>query len=154
METLLRSFTVKQLKDGHRLFGMDLPRKRTKRELAISIIERRWQWPSLSESLKRRRDQTEVVGQGIIFCPSGCAMLTFASLHSQYKGSIPLTWKRYSFLYNNVLVTANSIDRWFQFTFNVLKIQRANCFCVKPLVFDREWYSRVGGQSCTLREHI
>lgn len=82
------------------------------------------------------------------------AMLTFASLHSQYKGSVPLTWKRYSFLYNNALEAANSIDRWFQFTLTVLKIQRANCFCVKPLVFDREWYSRVGSQSCALREHI
>ena len=85
---------------------------------------------------------------------SVCAMLTFASLHSQYKGSVPLTWKRYSVLYIDVLAVANSIDRWFQFTFTVLKIQRANCFCVKPFVFDREWRSRVGNQSCALHEHI
>ncbi|KAM6498206.1 hypothetical protein JOM56_006154 [Amanita muscaria] len=63
VKTLSRSFTVKQLKDGHRLFGLELPRKRTKRELAISIIERQWRWPSLSESLKQRRDRTEVIRQ-------------------------------------------------------------------------------------------
>ncbi|KAF8622882.1 hypothetical protein AX15_006647 [Amanita polypyramis BW_CC] len=63
VKTLSRSFTVKQLKDTHRLFGIELPKKRTKREFAISIIERQWRWPSLSESLKQRRDRTEVISQ-------------------------------------------------------------------------------------------
>ncbi|KAK2461834.1 hypothetical protein APHAL10511_006297 [Amanita phalloides] len=61
IKILSRSFTVEQLRNAHQLFGLTLPKKRTQRALAISIIERQWKWPSLSDSLEQRRDRTEVV---------------------------------------------------------------------------------------------
>ncbi|PFH54572.1 hypothetical protein AMATHDRAFT_131 [Amanita thiersii Skay4041] len=61
LDTLLRSFTVKQLKNAHKLYNLTLPKSRTKRDYTSSIIERQWRWPSLSESQKKRKDRTEIV---------------------------------------------------------------------------------------------
>ncbi|KAF8641185.1 hypothetical protein AX17_000820 [Amanita inopinata Kibby_2008] len=63
LDTLLRSFSAKQLKCAHNLYGLPLPKKRTKRDYVISIIEMQWRWPSLSDSLKKRRDRTEATAQ-------------------------------------------------------------------------------------------
>src|SRR6266576_4605269 len=64
VECLSRSFTVKQLRDAHsKVFGLALPSRHRKRDLAISIIERQWKWPSLSDSMKQRKEQTEITTQ-------------------------------------------------------------------------------------------
>ncbi|KAF8898633.1 hypothetical protein BD779DRAFT_1484892 [Infundibulicybe gibba] len=60
LETLVRSFSAKQLQKFVELYGLDPPTKRTKWNYAASIIENRWHWPSLTGIQKQRRDQTEV----------------------------------------------------------------------------------------------
>jgi hypothetical protein len=66
VDCLSRSFTVKQLREAHAIFDLALPSRCRKRDLAISIIERRWKWPSLSDSMKRRKEQTEITTQSRI----------------------------------------------------------------------------------------
>lgn len=61
LETLVRSFSTKQLRQFLHLYQLDPPRKRTKWHYAASIIERQWGWPSLTEIQKQQRDWTEVL---------------------------------------------------------------------------------------------
>jgi hypothetical protein len=63
VQNLSRSFTVKQLQKAHEFFDLERPRGRSKRDLAVSIIERHWKWPSLSDSMKQRKDRTETIAQ-------------------------------------------------------------------------------------------
>ncbi|KAF8225081.1 hypothetical protein L208DRAFT_1409162 [Tricholoma matsutake] len=60
LDTLVRSFSTKQLRRFLHLYQLDLPKKRTKWHYAASIIERQWGWPSLTEIQKQQRDWTEV----------------------------------------------------------------------------------------------
>jgi len=60
LDTLVRSFSTKQLRQFLHLYQLGLPRKRTKWHYAMSIIERQWGWPSLSEIQEQHRDWTQV----------------------------------------------------------------------------------------------
>ncbi|KAF8349973.1 hypothetical protein F5887DRAFT_1223050 [Amanita rubescens] len=63
VECLSRSFTVKQLQYAHsEIFNLALPDRHRKRDLAISIIERQWKWPSLLDSMKWK-ERTEITTQ-------------------------------------------------------------------------------------------
>jgi hypothetical protein len=63
VECLSRSFTVKQLQYAHsEVFNLALPSRHRKRDLAISIIERQWKWPSLLDSTKWK-ERTEITTQ-------------------------------------------------------------------------------------------
>ena len=75
LDSLVRSFSTKQLRQFLHLYQLDLPRKRTKWHFAASIIERQWGWPSLTEIQKQQRDWTEVTYASRSFLSgSGCSL--------------------------------------------------------------------------------
>jgi hypothetical protein len=63
LDTLVRSFSTKQLRTFVQLYNLE-PHlthwKRTKWDYAVSIIEHQWNWPSLTQIQKEQRDRTEV----------------------------------------------------------------------------------------------
>lgn len=64
LDTLCRSFSKDQLRKFTELYQLDPVWTRTSRrkvEYAESIIEKQWNWPSLKEIERRKRDRTEVV---------------------------------------------------------------------------------------------
>ncbi|KAF8642291.1 hypothetical protein AX16_009561 [Volvariella volvacea WC 439] len=61
VETLVRSFTRQQLHKFIDLYGLGRPSHRTKRNYAVAIVERQWNWPSLTELQRRHKDNTEVI---------------------------------------------------------------------------------------------
>ncbi|KAG5648076.1 hypothetical protein DXG03_007111 [Asterophora parasitica] len=63
VETLVRSFSVSQLRKFLGMYYLDAPYKRSKWELAVTIIERQWNWPSLKVIKKEKREWTEVIHQ-------------------------------------------------------------------------------------------
>jgi hypothetical protein len=60
VDKLCRSFSRQQLRDFNVLFGLRSRNSLTKHQLAQSIIEKQWNWPSLKEVQKRYRDRTEI----------------------------------------------------------------------------------------------
>lgn len=60
LDTLVRSFSKDQLRHFLQLYGLGAPAKKTKWQFAVSIIETQWEWPSLTEIQRKRRDWTEV----------------------------------------------------------------------------------------------
>jgi len=60
VDKLCRSFSRQQLRDFTISFNLDSRAILTKHQLAESIIEKQWKWPSLKEVQKRHRDRTEV----------------------------------------------------------------------------------------------
>jgi hypothetical protein len=79
LDTLVRSFSTKQLRQFLHLYQLEHPKKPTKWHSAASIIERQWGWPSLTEIQKQQRDWTEVTyGSGSFFVRFKMIMLTFA----------------------------------------------------------------------------
>jgi hypothetical protein len=81
LDTLVRSFSTKQLRQFLHLYQLDPPRKRTKWHYAVSIIEHQWGWPSLTEIQKQQRDWTEVTYASRLFFFVSLRMftLTFSS---------------------------------------------------------------------------
>lgn len=63
LDTLVLSFSVKQLKEFVRLYGLDRPKERGKQYYAMTIMEKQWNWPSLSIIEQRQRDWTELSSQ-------------------------------------------------------------------------------------------
>jgi len=64
LDTLCRSFSKDQLRKFTELYQLDpiwTRASRRKIEYAESIIEKQWNWPSLKEIERRKRDRTEVV---------------------------------------------------------------------------------------------
>lgn len=64
LDTLCRSFSKDQLRNFTELYNLDPMWTRSSRrkvEYAESIMEKQWNWPSLKEIERRRRDKTEVV---------------------------------------------------------------------------------------------
>jgi hypothetical protein len=64
METLCRSFSKDQLRGFTELYKLDpiwTRSSRRKAEYAESIIEKAWEWPSLKEIERKRRDRTEII---------------------------------------------------------------------------------------------
>ncbi|KAG5652170.1 hypothetical protein H0H81_006010 [Sphagnurus paluster] len=63
VETLVRSFSLNQLRTFLDMYHLTPPTKRTKWELAVTIVERQWNWPSLTIVKNEKREWTEVVHQ-------------------------------------------------------------------------------------------
>ncbi|KAF8078516.1 hypothetical protein FPV67DRAFT_1663244 [Lyophyllum atratum] len=61
VETLVRSFSLDQLRKFLDMYHLNATPKRNKWEIATAIIERQWCWPSLATMKKRKRDWTEVI---------------------------------------------------------------------------------------------
>lgn len=60
VDKLTRSFSRAQLRDFTLLYGLPSHSSLKKIEYAEAIIEKQWNWPSLDEVKKRRKDRTEV----------------------------------------------------------------------------------------------
>lgn len=60
LDTLCRSFNNKQLRKFGKLYGLETPPKATKWDHAMIIIEKQWNWPSLSEIQQNQRDRSEI----------------------------------------------------------------------------------------------
>lgn len=74
LNTLVRSFSTKQLRTFVRLYSLQphlTHSKRTKWDYAVAIMEQQWNWPSLTEIQKEQRDWTEVT------CKSMCYVATY-----------------------------------------------------------------------------
>ncbi|GLB36249.1 putative mitochondrial inner-membrane-bound regulator [Lyophyllum shimeji] len=61
VETLVRSFSLSQLRKFLGMYHLKLPARRNKWETAVAIIEHRWDWPSMTTLKEEKRDWTEVV---------------------------------------------------------------------------------------------
>ncbi|KAH7931101.1 hypothetical protein BV22DRAFT_1053839 [Leucogyrophana mollusca] len=73
VDTLCRSFSKEQLRHFGELYKMDPIWTRTSRrkvEYAESIVEKQWEWPSLKEIERKRRDRTEVTVKTFSVNPS------------------------------------------------------------------------------------
>ncbi|TFK41054.1 hypothetical protein BDQ12DRAFT_678804 [Crucibulum laeve] len=75
LDTLVRSFSSQQLRQLIRRYGRNLPAKKTKWNLAVTIIEKQWGWPSLTEIQKQQRDWSEVSYQTFLLDPQQCFLL-------------------------------------------------------------------------------
>jgi hypothetical protein len=64
-DKLCRSFSKEQLRQALKLYGTVLLKKATKLELAEAIVERHWDWPSLTEMERQKRDRTEISTEGL-----------------------------------------------------------------------------------------
>lgn len=100
LDTLCRSFSKDQLRKFTELYQLDPIWTRTSRrkvEYAESIIEKQWDWPSLKEIERRKRDRTEVVVKSQ-FYSADCAHSEpdFCSIRRQPKSTFPHSWKRWS----------------------------------------------------------
>lgn len=74
LDTLCRSFSKDQLRNFTELYNLGpiwTRSSRRKVEYAESIMEKQWNWPSLKEIERRRRDKTEVVIKSQ-FCSAYC----------------------------------------------------------------------------------
>lgn len=60
VDKLTRSFSRSQLQGFTMLYGLPFYSTLKKIEYAEAIIEKQWNWPSLNEVKKQRRDRTEV----------------------------------------------------------------------------------------------
>jgi hypothetical protein len=60
VDKLCRSFSRQQLREFNIMLKLNLRATATKHQLAESIIEKQWKWPSLKEVQKRHRDRTEI----------------------------------------------------------------------------------------------
>ncbi|RDB28766.1 hypothetical protein Hypma_015422 [Hypsizygus marmoreus] len=60
VETLVRSFSLHQLRQFLVLYHLDMPTRRTKWDIAANIIERQWNWPSLTTIKKEKKEWTEI----------------------------------------------------------------------------------------------
>ncbi|KAF5377539.1 hypothetical protein D9615_005313 [Tricholomella constricta] len=63
VETLVRSFSLNQLRKFLEMYHLSAPQKRNKWELAVAIIERQWNWPSLKIIKQEKREWTESIHQ-------------------------------------------------------------------------------------------
>ncbi|KAH7911939.1 hypothetical protein BJ138DRAFT_1062086 [Hygrophoropsis aurantiaca] len=73
VDTLCRSFSKEQLRHFGELYKLDsiwTRNSRRKIEYAESIIEKQWQWPSLKEIERKRRDRTEITVKTFFVNPS------------------------------------------------------------------------------------
>ncbi|EPQ60733.1 hypothetical protein GLOTRDRAFT_124481 [Gloeophyllum trabeum ATCC 11539] len=61
VDALCRAFSKGQLTKFARMYGMKVGPKQKKIDIAEDIIEKQWQWPSLEEIEKQKRERTEVV---------------------------------------------------------------------------------------------
>ena len=72
VENLLRSFNEKQLGHFVKLYGIKAtrtgPKKWAKAEYAAAIIEKQWDWPSLSEIEKHQADWSIQEKAGVLSC--------------------------------------------------------------------------------------
>ncbi|TFK76999.1 hypothetical protein BDN72DRAFT_830172 [Pluteus cervinus] len=96
LDTLMRSFNLKQLRDILSLYGSTPRPGRTKRSYAVHIIEHHWDWPSLTELQKQRRDTTEIVSATYPLTPYQSFLLLgqdgadMLSLSSKYHARLSL----------------------------------------------------------------
>jgi hypothetical protein len=98
LDTLCRSFSKDQLRKFTELYQLDpiwTRSSRRKVEYAESIVEKQWNWPSLKELERRKRDRTEVVSKSQ-FCSTNCAHSEpdFCSILCQPKSTFPHSWER------------------------------------------------------------
>ncbi|KAJ3570250.1 hypothetical protein NP233_g4528 [Leucocoprinus birnbaumii] len=86
-----RSFTVKQLQDFIRGYGLHISKKSRKRTAATTIIEKQWGWPSLAKSQKLARSKREVASSVFELNPQeaflllgkdGSEILTLSRMHN------------------------------------------------------------------------
>lgn len=61
---LHRSFTAVQLRKFLNLYGIRVSKQIRKREAALTIIEKKWDWPSLAQSQKLARSRKEISTSG------------------------------------------------------------------------------------------
>ncbi|KZT30476.1 hypothetical protein NEOLEDRAFT_1237729 [Neolentinus lepideus HHB14362 ss-1] len=61
VDTLNRAFAKRQLQKFAAMYGLDIPSKFTKLEVMEAIVERQWEWPTLAEVEKQKRDRSEVL---------------------------------------------------------------------------------------------
>lgn len=86
VDTLCRSFSKEQLRGFIEAYGLDRSFTRSKKkkiELAETIIEQQWRWPSLKELERAKRDRTEVVIACTSF-PCNSAITVTHNLHTAY----------------------------------------------------------------------
>jgi hypothetical protein len=100
LDTLVRSFSAKQLRQFIHLYQLDPPKKRNKWHHAVSIIERQWGWPSLTAIQKQQRDWTEVSYKCRSFSWSRDLQSIYAdillpSVSSRPSTGISYPWKRF-----------------------------------------------------------
>lgn len=60
LDTLVRSFSQAQLRRFLKLYNVSPPPRPTKWTLAVAIMEKQWNWPSLTKIQRDHRDWTEV----------------------------------------------------------------------------------------------
>jgi hypothetical protein len=134
LDTLVRSFSTKQLRQFLHLYQLERPRKHTKWHYAACIIERQWGWPSLPEIQKQQRDWTEVTYRsGSFSVRSSMIMLTFCprfSFRSQTSVSHPR--KGFVHIHLKIPFSYSKSCRWRGPPFFIFKAQRTCLFFCEP----------------------
>lgn len=98
VDTLVLSFSQKQLREFVKLYGLEPPKdKKGKYGWAMTIMEKQWDWPSLSEIEQRQRDWTEVsfMSTSLLIFPDKC--LHSISIPSRYTPVILDSRQRFVF---------------------------------------------------------
>ena len=65
-DNICRSFSNDQLRSFSQQYGLQLGSKRKKKLFAEAILEKAWQWPSLRELKRVKKDRTEVASQSML----------------------------------------------------------------------------------------
>jgi len=101
---LHRSFTAVQLRKFLNLYGIRVSKQIRKREAALTIIEKKWDWPSLAQSQKLARSRKEISTSGKLLAKFA-VWLFLQGIPSSSIGSsssLSASWKRFGSEFLNV----------------------------------------------------
>ena len=94
LDNICRSFSSDQLRCFAQEYGLQLSPKRRKMVFAETIVEKAWQWPSLRELKRVRRDRTEVLSQSMCTLNAMPICLTLHSYTTLLKRAFRSSWER------------------------------------------------------------